>query len=334
VPFNGGDLTSRRFVPIYEEERQMSDVAKGDFQVKRPRVVALLGAGGTMGFAMARNIAAAGMGVRAWNRSREKAEPLTEHGVEVVADPARAAEGASVIVTVLAELNAVVESMDGEGGALSATAPSAVWTQMGTVGESETRQLASLADRHGVGFVDAPVLGTKAPAKEGALVVLASGPPELRDAVQPIFDAVGRRTMWISETAGDATSLKLVANTWVLTVMEGAAEAIALAEGLGLDPSLLLEAVKDGPLDMQYLQSKGQAIIERDFEPSFRLRLAAKDAGLVAEAAERHRLDLPLVDLLRDRLARGAETNGDDDMSATYLTSAPRARNAGETSNP
>ena len=312
----------------------MSDVAKGDFHVKRPRVVALLGEGGTMGFAMAKNIAAAGIGVRAWNRSTEKTEPLVGHGIEVVGDPKRAAEGAGAIVTMLADLNAAIESMDGEGGALSATDPPAVWIQMGTVGEAGTARLASLARERGVGFVDAPVLGTKAPAEDGALVVLASGPPGLREEVRPIFDAVGRRTIWISETPGDSTRLKLVANTWVLTVMEGAAEAIALAEGLGVDPALLLDAVKDGPLDMQYLQSKGQAIIEREFEPSFRLGLAAKDAELVAEAAERHQLDLPLVNLLRDRLARGAETNGDDDMSATYLTSAPRARNLDNTSHP
>jgi 3-hydroxyisobutyrate dehydrogenase len=105
--------------------------------------------------------------------------------------------------------------------------------------------------------------------------------------------------------------------------MEGAAETLAFAEGVGLDPGLVLEAVKGGPLDLPYLQMKGRAILERDFAPSFRLALAAKDAALVERAAERHHLDLPLLRTIRDRLAEGAAEHGDEDMSATYLTSAP-----------
>jgi len=105
--------------------------------------------------------------------------------------------------------------------------------------------------------------------------------------------------------------------------MEGGAEAIALAEGLGLDPSLFFEAVDGGPLDLPYLRIKAEMIVKRDFEPSFSLRLAAKDAALAEEAAARHGLDLPLVAAVRKRLEEGAREHGDEDMSATYLTSAP-----------
>ena len=101
-------------------------------------------------------------------------------------------------------------------------------------------------------------------------------------------------------------------------------EAIALAEGLGLDPALLFEALEGGPLDVPYLRMKGRAMIERSFEPSFRLSLAAKDAGLVEQAATRRGLDLPLHRVIRERMAQGAEQHGDKDMSATYLTSTPR----------
>ena len=109
----------------------------------------------------------------------------------------------------------------------------------------------------------------------------------------------------------------------MLAVTEGTAETIALAEGLGLDPKLFFEAIDGGPLDLPYLQIKGKAIMERDFTPAFQLKLAAKDARLVAEAAGRHQVDVPLVRVIRDRLAEGVPEHSEKDMSATYLTSAP-----------
>jgi 3-hydroxyisobutyrate dehydrogenase len=115
-----------------------------------------------------------------------------------------------------------------------------------------------------------------------------------------------------------------VVNSWLLAVVEGGAETIALAEGLGLDPNLLFEAIAGGTLDLPYLRMKGQAMIERDFTPAFRLKLAAKDAALAEEAVRRRQLDLPLIPVIRQRLAEGARQHGDEDLAATYLTSAPR----------
>jgi 3-hydroxyisobutyrate dehydrogenase len=193
---------------------------------------------------------------------------------------------------------------------------------MSTIGERGTERCAELAGEHGLTLVDAPVLGTKQPAEEGKLVVLASGPDSAREGVQPILDAVGQKTIWVGP-AGAGTRLKIATNSWVLTVVEGAAEMIALAEALGLDPGLLFDAFDGGPLDLPYLRLKGKAIAERNFTPSFRLALAAKDAGLIEESAERHGVDLPLFRTIRARLAEGADAHGDEDLSATYLTSAP-----------
>ncbi|HXD65169.1 MAG TPA: NAD(P)-dependent oxidoreductase [Solirubrobacteraceae bacterium] len=285
------------------------------------QTVAVLGAGGIMGFAMARNLAREGYAIRAWNRSREKAEPLAQDGAQICDTPAQAAAGADVILTMVADAGTVIDAMSGDQGALAARLPDgATWLQMSTIGIEGTERCAALAAERGLAFFDAPVLGTKAPAEQGTLVVLASGPEDGRDRVQPIFDVVGARTMWIGE-AGAATRLKLAVNTWVLTVLEGTAEVLALAEGLGLDPQLVLDAVKDGPLDIGYMQMKGRAMMAREFEPSFRLRLAAKDAGLVVDAVDLHGLDLPLVTAIRDRLHQGIAEHGEKDMAATYLTS-------------
>jgi 3-hydroxyisobutyrate dehydrogenase len=270
--------------------------------------VAVLGAGGTMGLPMARNLARAGIGVRAWNRTRSRTEPLASDGAFIADTPAEAARGATIVLTILADADAVIAVMDGEDGALPAMAGQvpdhAIWLQMSTIGEEATQRCIGLANRHGVGFVDAPVLGTRQPAEERQLVVLESGPEEARPRVQPVFDAIGHRTIRAGQ-AGAGTRLKLVVNSWVLSVVEAGAETIALAEGLGLDPSLFFKAIEGGGLDLPYLRMKGRAMIERDFTPSFRLTLAAKDARLVTESARQHGLDLPVLDVVARRLREG-----------------------------
>jgi 3-hydroxyisobutyrate dehydrogenase len=115
----------------------------------------------------------------------------------------------------------------------------------------------------------------------------------------------------------------MVVNSWVLTVTEGCAETVALAQGLGLDPSLIFEAIDGGTLDLPYLRMKGKAILEHNFEPMFKLALAAKDAGLINESASRHDLDLPLFATIRDQMLKAAEEHGDEDMIATWFASAP-----------
>lgn len=278
-----------------------------------------------MGFPMARNLARAGMPVRAWNRSAEKAQPLADDGVLVAQTPAQAADGAGVILTMVADADAVFASVEGEQGALAQPAANTIWLQMSTIGETATQRCIELAAERGVTFVDAPVLGTKQPAEAGELVVLASGPQEaVQERLAPLFHAVAKKTLWAGE-AGDGTLLKLVLNSWIVSVVEGAAETIALAEGLGIDPSMLFDAVDGGPLDLGYLRVKGEAMLTRSFEPAFRLALAAKDARLVEEAAQRRDLDLPLLSLIRERLEQGAAEHGDEDISATYLTSARAA---------
>ena len=289
-----------------------------------PETIAVLGAGGTMGLPMARNLAEAGFVVRAWNRSPKKTEALADAGVTLCDTAAEAAQGAHVVITMLSEADAVLGVMEGVGEAVGGQ--DAVWLQMSTIGIAGTLRCERLAERDALSFVDAPVLGTKQPAEQGALVILASGPADLGERLEPVFDAVGKRTMWVGD-AGMGTRLKLALNAWVVALVEGAAETLALAEGLGLDPALVLDAVAGGPLDLPYLQIKGKGMIERRFDPAFSLALAAKDAGLVEEAAATHDLELPVLAAIRRRLEEGVAEHGHEDISATFLTSV-RQRDA------
>ena len=192
-----------------------------------------------------------------WNRTRDKAEPLAD--VATVADTvAQAVEGADVVITMLYDVDSVADVMEEARGHLG---PDTVWVQQSTVGVAGSDRLVALADDLGVTLVDAPVLGTRKPAADGALVVLASGPRRARDRVEPVFDAIGSRTMWVGE-AGAGSRLKLCANAWVGTVLEGIADSLALTRALGLDPQLFLEAVKGGAMDSPYVQMKGAMMLD------------------------------------------------------------------------
>src|SRR3954452_13578950 len=178
-----------------------------------PRV-ALLGTG-IMGRGMAMNIVKAGIPLTVWNRTAAKAEGL---GADVAKTPDQAVEGADVLLTVLADAAATEETVRE-----AAPAPGTIWLQQATVGIDGNARLAALADGLGLVYVDAPVLGTKGPAEAGQLTILASGPDEARAAADPVFDAIGARTLWLG-AAGQGSRLKLVANSWVLTIVEGVAE--------------------------------------------------------------------------------------------------------------
>ena len=276
--------------------------------------VAVLGTG-IMGGPMARNLLRAGAHVRVWNRTRPKAEPLAADGAVVCDEAAEAAAGASVVVTMLHDGDVVEQVMS---GVLPAMEEDAVWAQMSTVGVAATERLASLADKRGVPFYDAPVLGTKKPAEDGTVLVLAAGALDHRPQVQPVFDAVGSRTIWVGE-ATEASRLKLVANSWVLALTTAVGEAIALSDGLGVDPRLFLDAIKGGALDSAYAQMKGQSIIDRAFPPSFKTSTAAKDAGLVATAGRAAGTTPRIAEAVRDQMVRATTLgHGDEDMSAVY----------------
>ena len=276
--------------------------------------IAVLGTG-IIGGPIARHLAAAGHEVRAWNRTREKAEGL---GAEVAATPAEAAAGAEIVITVLSDGPVVSETME---EALPAIDAGAVWVQSSTVGAVWADRLAASAVEHHVLFVDAPVMGSAPAAEQGQLLPLASGPADVRERVTPVFETFSRGVLWLGE--GQLGSrLKLVANHWIFVAVDNLAECVALAEALGVEPKHFLETIAGAPFDMQYAHWKGEMMIKREFPPAFALRLARKDAGLMLEAAREAGLELPLLAATSERFDRAIEQgHGDEDVAAVYYAS-------------
>ena len=287
------------------------------------RTIAVLGTG-TMGAPMARNLLRAGFGVRVWNRTVAKAAALAADGAQPARTATAAAANADVLITMLADGAAVEQVTAGPTGALSVLRPGAIWIQMSTVGVQWCDRLAELADCHGVRYVDAPVSGSAGPAARGELEILASAADSARVLAEPIFDVLGRRTVWLPRR-GDGSRLKLALNNWLAVLVEGMAETLTFVGALGLDPHVMLASITGGPLASEYALAKGLAMLDRDFAPGFPLRRAAKDAELALHAADQHAVHLPLTDALLPRWrAAIANSHGGDDV-ASAVTAAVNA---------
>ncbi|NIJ04746.1 NAD(P)-dependent oxidoreductase [Frigoribacterium faeni] len=293
--------------------------------------VAVLGTG-IMGQGVVRTLLREGHDVTAWNRTRAKAEPLADDGA-TVADTAReAVAGAEVVVTVLFDGEAVLSVLreatetgagsdtgerteTGEASETGEAGP--VWVQASTIGAADTARVVDLAAERGVPLVEAMMLGTKKPAETGALVMLAAGDADLLARARPVLDAMGAKTIAAGDTVGQGTALKLAANAWIASVTAATAQSISLAQSLGLDPQLFLDAIEGGQSDTPYAHLKGATMIAGEYPAQFALDGLRKDLALMHEAADGTGFDTSLLTALAGLYGTAAERgHGGDDVAA------------------
>jgi len=278
--------------------------------------IAFLGTG-RMGGPMAANLARAGLAVRVWDRTASHAAVIARDGATLASSPAEAVQGAGIVITMLADGPATEQAANGPDGFL-ATAPGVIWVQMATVGTEWTARLADSAARREVTFVDAPVSGSQGPARAGQLIILASGPDQVRDVLAPVFGALGKATAWLGP-AGNGTRAKLVLNSWLADITETAAETLSFAGQLGLEPSVIVDLLDSTPLGSPYAVQKARAMLAGDFTPSFALKHALKDAELAVQAAQAAGAQLTLTAALLPRWQHAAASgHADEDVAAIY----------------
>lgn len=276
--------------------------------------VAVLGTG-VMGAGMARSLLRAGHQVTVWNRTAARAESLAADGATVAADPAAAVAGAEVVVVMLFDTASVL-------AVIAEAGPSeAVWLQASTIGPDGIAQVAAT----GLRVLDAPVLGTRGPAEQGTLVALLSGDQALVDEAAPVVAGYSARSVYAGPELGTASALKLVCNAWVATLNAAVGQSMALAEGLGVDPALFLDAMSGGAADSAYLHMKGELIAKRDFPVAFSLDGALKDVELILAAARSVQVGDDVLAGLATAYRRAVEAGyGEEDMSAVYRAFPPR----------
>jgi 3-hydroxyisobutyrate dehydrogenase len=245
--------------------------------------VTVIGAG-AMGSAIAERLIDQAFKVRVWNRTFGPAAKLAERGAMAYASAEEAVPNADVVLTMLPTAD-IVQQVIFEQGVIKFMRPGAVWAQMGTIGVEATESLRSqvASARPDVVFVDAPVSGSRQPARTGHLVVLASGPEGSRSIVAPVFEALGR-PVWLGE-AGAGSRMKLVLNTWLAFEVEAAAEVAAVADRLGVTHGALRETVGGGALASGVATTKLAKMDSGDYSSDFSLEWALKDLDLAHAAA-------------------------------------------------
>jgi len=243
--------------------------------------VAVLGLG-AMGHAFATNLAKNHFSLRVWNRSAEKGKDLAENGAKLASTPAEAVKGSEAVILMLA--NAEI-TLDVINQVIDTLADQAVVVQMGTIGVEATEQLHTLLKnkRPDVGFIDAPVSGTKKPAEMAQVSILASGDSALQSKIEPVFSAIGKGTHWLGD-AGAGSAMKLVVNSWLIGLVQSLAESHCLAKQLGFSPETLWSVLEGGPLATPYAKTKLEMIDQGSYEPQMQLKWALKDATLAAKA--------------------------------------------------
>ncbi|WP_329578528.1 NAD(P)-dependent oxidoreductase [Kitasatospora sp. NBC_01250] len=284
--------------------------------------VGFIGLGG-MGREMAAHLVKAGHRVRVWNRSPAPVTALVALGAEAAATPAEAM-AADVVVSMLADDAVVTELLLDEQ--VLAAAGASVHVNMATVSPELARRAAELHQRHGIGYVAAPVLGRTDVAAAGNLSILAAGESSLVDRVAPLFEAMGRQTYRLGERPELANIAKISVNFMLISAIEALSEATALAEANGLAADQLVELLSGtlfpGPVYAGY----GSMIAERRYDPAaFRLVLGLKDVGLALNAGAAAKVPMPIASVLRDALIESiAHGDGERDLAALGETARRR----------
>lgn len=286
---------------------------------------------GQMGSGMAARLLAAGHEVTVYNRTRSRTEPLREKGASVADTPADACDGAQAVFTMLADDHAAEEVTFGEDGILRALPSGAAHISSSTLSVAFTKRLAAAHADAGQRFLAAPVFGRPDVAAAGELFVVAAGAQETVDTVQPLLDAIGKRTFVMSNTPEAAALVKLSGNFLIASVIESVGEAMALVDKGGVDRHAYLDLLTSTLFNAPVYKGYGKLIADRKFEPAgFPAPLGQKDVRLTLAAAEDLRVPMPVASLLRDRFLR-LLANGGEKLDWSAIGELP-AIDAGTTS--
>ncbi len=282
---------------------------------------------GNMGQPMARNLLKAGHELVVYNRTRSRAEELAREGARVASTPTETC-ASGVVLTMLADDHAVEECVFGATGILEALPRGGIHVSMSTISTALSRRLAEAHAAKGQSFVAAPVFGRPEAAAAARLVVVVAGPTAAIERCRPLLEAVSRKLFVIAAEAPAANILKLAGNFLIASMLEGLAEAFALARKSGIDPAQFLEIVNGALFQSPVYENYGKLMVEQRYEPAgFKLRLGLKDIRLALAAAEAANVPMPLASLLRDHLL-SAVARGQGDLDWASLARV-LAENAG-----
>jgi 3-hydroxyisobutyrate dehydrogenase len=245
---------------------------------------------------MASRLAEAGFELKVFDVVAERASPLVELGAASAASPREAAEGSKALVLMVANAAQANGVLFGEGGVAGALPEGAAVVVMSTIGPEAVRELDQELAGRGLRTLDAPVSGGVARAERGDLLIMAGGPRDLFEELRPVLEAMGSSVVHCGPRVGDGQAVKLVNQLLCGVHIAAAAEALAYAESLGLDPRFVFETIRHGAANSFMLEDRGERMLEEEYvPPKSALDIFVKDMGLVGNAAEERGFEAPLA---------------------------------------
>jgi len=280
---------------------------------------------GIMGEMMAKRLLNNGYNLVVYNRTREKISKLGTFGVTPVESPGEVAKNCDIFISMLADSKAVEDIVYSENGTLSALKPGSIHIDMSTISPSVTKKLYAEYKNRNANFIHAPVLGSKTQAENGTLLIFIGGDKEAFEKSEEIFKILGKK-FWHFDSVEKATTLKLVMNSMIATMMIALSQAFALAEKSGLSKETVLEVLEESALNSAMYQNKGKAIIDGNYTPNFYVKHILKDINLILEAGQDMKVPLPVVSAIRElyisAISKGYEN---EDYCAVYKVMAELA---------
>ncbi len=274
---------------------------------------------GRMGQGIAGRVLGGGHRLTVFNRTPEKTADLAAAGASVGASVAEACTGGEVVITMVANDDALMEVALAPGGLKDSLPARAIHVAMGTHGVAAIRALAKAHADAGQVLVAAPVLGRPDMAAAGQLGIVAGGPPDAVERCRPLFEVIGRRTFEAGPRPESATAIKLANNFLLGCAIEALAEAFSLGRAYDVAPHTLYEVLVEGLFSAPAYKVYGEIMVSEEFDRvGFTSELALKDVNLTLAAAGDARMPLPSANLLRDRLL-GAIAHGDGERDWAVL---------------
>lgn len=273
---------------------------------------------GIMGSRMAANLIAAGYELIVYNRTSAKTEALREKGAYVAASPAELAREADIIITVVADPQAIKNIAYGEQGILDNARHDTLWINCTTIDPDSASTFDFAAGIKGLRYLDAPVAGTRKPAEDGELVFLTGGRQDDLEEARPLLHCMGNKVIHAGQ-AGQGSAMKMVINLMLGHAMSAFSEAIQLGEALGLTRETLFATLSGGPVTAPFLSAKEDKIKNGDYEADFPLKWMYKDLQLVTQTAYDYNVSLPSTNSVKEVYALAKQYGFEDmDFSAVY----------------
>jgi 3-hydroxyisobutyrate dehydrogenase len=280
---------------------------------------------GLMGSRMAKNLLRKGFPLSVWNRTLDKAEPLAREGAKVAGTPRELAESSDVVITCVADPNAVGRIVFAEDGIRPAVRPGFRYIETSTISPGLMRRIAEVVRAKGGDVLEAPVTGSKMGAEKGTLVIMTGGKPETHEELMPVLMAIGAKAIHCGDI-GHASLVKLVGNSLISYMLQGLCEGLVVAKKAGVSTEKLLEVVMASGYASPYFPFKATAIANNDYDTHFSVDLLVKDQGLMLDEASALKVPMPGLAVIREvfQSAR-AQGWGAEDIAAVYKAVARSA---------